>query len=111
LAIFPIATGRYAATALVQAGWYRAEDGGANGGRCRDDPDRQRIDRAASARSSSLGLSPLDIGRMSLAEFLLVGRAYARTVDPAGAPAAASPTDDAFDVMLAMARETGFLAG
>jgi|GEM_PF-5282321 len=48
---------------------------------------------------------------MSLAEFLLAGRAYARTVDPAGAPAAAPPTDDAFDEMLAKARETGFLAG
>ena len=48
---------------------------------------------------------------MSLAEFLLAGRAYARIVDPAGAPAAAPPTDDAFDEMLARARQAGFLAG
>lgn len=47
---------------------------------------------------------------MSVAEFLLAGRAYARAVDPAGAPAAAPPTDDAFDEMLAKARETGFLS-
>ncbi|WP_186002665.1 hypothetical protein [Mycobacterium sp. KBS0706] len=48
---------------------------------------------------------------MSLAEFLLAGRAYARLTDPAGVPAAAPPTDDAFDEMLVRARETGFLAG
>ncbi|WP_225768506.1 hypothetical protein [Inquilinus sp. Marseille-Q2685] len=48
---------------------------------------------------------------MSLAEFLLAGRAYARIVDPAGAPAAAPPLDEVFDEMLARARENGFLAG
>jgi hypothetical protein len=48
---------------------------------------------------------------MSLAEFLLAGRAYARMVDPAGGPAAAAPSDDAFDEMLARAREAGFFAG
>lgn len=47
---------------------------------------------------------------MSLAEFLIAGRAYARMVDPAGAPAAAPPTDDAFDEMLAKARGSGFLS-
>jgi hypothetical protein len=47
---------------------------------------------------------------MSLAEFLLAGRAYARIVDPAGAQAAAPPTDDSFDEMLAKARESGFLS-
>ncbi|MFE0754178.1 hypothetical protein ACFW16_09515 [Inquilinus sp. NPDC058860] len=48
---------------------------------------------------------------MSLAEFLLAGRAYARIVDPAGAPATAAPPDEVFDEMLARARESGFLAG
>lgn len=48
---------------------------------------------------------------MSLAEFLMAGRAYARIVDPAGAPAAAPPTDDAFDEMLGRARQAGFLTG
>ncbi|WP_161790354.1 hypothetical protein [Inquilinus limosus] len=47
---------------------------------------------------------------MSLAEFLTAGRAYARIMDPAGAPAAAPPNDDAFDEMLARARQAGFLA-
>jgi hypothetical protein len=47
---------------------------------------------------------------MSLAEFLLAGRAYAKIVDPAGAPVAAAPTDDAFDEMLAKARGNGFLS-
>ncbi|MDR6289994.1 MULTISPECIES: hypothetical protein [Inquilinus] len=48
---------------------------------------------------------------MSLAEFLLAGREYARIMDPGGAPTTAAPSDDAFDEMLARARETGFLAG
>ena len=47
---------------------------------------------------------------MSLAEFLMAGRAYARIVDPSGAPAAGPPTDDTFDEMLAKARGTGFLS-
>ena len=48
---------------------------------------------------------------MSLAEFLLAGRAYARIMDPTGAPAAAPPSDDVFDEMLGRARQAGFLAG
>jgi hypothetical protein len=48
---------------------------------------------------------------MSLAEFLLAGRAYARITDPTGVPAVAPPSDDVFDEMLARARESGFLAG
>jgi len=46
---------------------------------------------------------------MSLAEFLLAGRAYARVVDPAGSPAAAAPSDEVFSEMLAGARSSGFL--
>lgn len=46
---------------------------------------------------------------MSLAEFLLSGRAYARIMDPAGAPTAPPPLDDVFNEMLAKARECGFL--
>ncbi len=48
---------------------------------------------------------------MSLAEFLIAGREYARIMDPSGTPAVAPPSDDAFDEMLARARESGFLAG
>ncbi|WP_179221607.1 hypothetical protein [Inquilinus limosus] len=48
---------------------------------------------------------------MSLAEFLLAGRAYARIVDPAGAAAVAPPSDEAFDEMLARARQVGLVTG
>jgi hypothetical protein len=48
---------------------------------------------------------------MSLAEFLLAGRAYARLTDPAGVPVIAAPSDEAFDGMLVRAREVGFFAG
>ena len=66
---------------------------------------------ALAGQELAIGLSPLEIGRMSLAEFLTAGREYARIMDPSGAPAVAPPSDDAFDEMLAKARESGFLEG
>jgi hypothetical protein len=48
---------------------------------------------------------------MSLAEFLLAGRAYAKLMDPAGGPIAAAPSDETFDGMLVRAREVGLFAG
>lgn len=47
---------------------------------------------------------------MSLAEFVIAGRAYARATDPKGAAAVAAPSEDDFDEMLARARDIGFLS-
>ncbi len=50
------------------------------------------IDVAAfTGQALAIGISPLDIGRMSLAEFLLPAEAYARITDPGGAPTMAPP--------------------
>ena len=57
----------------------------------------------------AVGISPLDVGRMSLAEFLSAGKAYAAMVDPDNAPGQAPPSDGEFDDMLAAARAKGML--
>jgi hypothetical protein len=56
----------------------------------------------------AIGISPLEIGRMSLGEFLAAGQAYADIMDPNGA-GKPPPSDDDFDDMLASARAIGFL--